>query len=201
MSKETITLVFATQNANKAKEIQSLLPSHVVVKTLSEIGCTDEIPETQPDLQGNALQKAKYVRDKYRVNCFADDTGLEIDALNGEPGVYSARYAGPEKNSEKNMDLVLQKLKDQPSRKANFRTVVALLLDDETHFFEGIVNGEIRNKRVGNDGFGYDPIFEPENCGRTFAEMSMDEKNRMSHRGRAIEKMVTFFNDKFCSNQ
>lgn len=200
MSKETITLVFATQNANKAKEIQSLLPSHVVVKTLSEIGCTDEIPETQPDLQGNALQKAKYVRDKYRVNCFADDTGLEIDALNGEPGVYSARYAGPEKNSEKNMDLVLQKLKDQPSRKANFRTVVALLLDDETHFFEGIVNGEIRNKRVGNDGFGYDPIFEPENCGRTFAEMSMDEKNRMSHRGRAIEKMVTFFNDKFCSN-
>ncbi|MEX2485578.1 MAG: RdgB/HAM1 family non-canonical purine NTP pyrophosphatase [Brumimicrobium sp.] len=200
MSKETITLVFATQNANKAKEIQSLLPSHVVVKTLSEIGCTDEIPETQPDLQGNALQKAKYVRDKYRVNCFADDTGLEIDALNGEPGVYSARYAGPEKNSEKNMDLVLQKLKDHPSRKANFRTVVALILDNETHFFEGIVNGEIRNKRVGNDGFGYDPIFEPENCGRTFAEMSMDEKNRMSHRGRAIEKMVTFFNDKFCSN-
>jgi XTP/dITP diphosphohydrolase len=194
MSKETITLVFATQNDNKAKEIQSLLPQNIVVKTLKDIGCDEDIPENQPDLKGNALDKAKYVVDHFNSNCFADDTGLEIEALNGEPGVYSARYAGPEKDSQKNMDLVLEKLKDQSNRTAQFRTVIALVLDGETHFFEGIVKGEIREERAGGDGFGYDPIFEPENCGRTFAEMSMEEKNTMSHRGRAIEKMVAFFN-------
>ena len=194
MSQETITLVFATQNQNKAKEIQSLLPEHIIVKTLKDIGCDDDIPENQPDLKGNALDKAKYVVEHFNTNCFADDTGLEIEALNGEPGVYSARYAGPEKDSEKNMDLVLEKLKDQTNRKAHFRTVIALILDGEKHFFEGIVKGEIRKERAGEDGFGYDPIFEPEGCGRTFAEMTIEEKNRMSHRGRAIEKMVAFFN-------
>lgn len=194
MSKKTITLVFATQNDNKAKEIQSLFPEHIVVKTLKDIGCDKDIPENQPDLKGNALDKAKYVVEHYNTNCFADDTGLEIEALNGEPGVFSARYAGPEKDSEKNMDLVLEKLKNQSNRKAQFRTVIALILDGETYFFEGIVKGEIRKERVGEDGFGYDPIFEPENCGRTFAEMTMEEKNRMSHRGRALEKMVDYFN-------
>lgn len=193
MIQEKITLVFATQNENKAKEIQSLLPEHIVVKTLKDIGCDEDIPENQPDLKGNALDKAKYVVERFKTNCFADDTGLEIEALNGEPGVYSARYAGPEKDSEKNMDLVLEKLKDQPNRKAQFRTVIALILDGQTHFFEGIVKGEIRKERVGADGFGYDPIFEPENCGRTFAEMTLEEKNGMSHRGRALEKMMAFF--------
>lgn len=194
MTKETITLVFATQNDNKANEIQFLLPEHIIVKTLKDINCDEDIPENQPDLKGNALDKAKYVVEHFNTSCFADDTGLEIEALNGEPGVYSARYAGPEKDSEKNMDLVLEKLKDEPNRKAQFRTVIALILDGKTHFFEGIVKGVIRKERAGGDGFGYDPIFEPENCGRTFAEMSMKEKNTMSHRGRAIEKMVAFFN-------
>ncbi|PHR49777.1 MAG: non-canonical purine NTP pyrophosphatase, RdgB/HAM1 family [Fluviicola sp.] len=194
MKKEAITLVFATQNDNKAKEIQSLLPQHIIVKTLKDIGCDVDIPENQPDLKGNALAKANYVVTNFNSNCFADDTGLEIEALNGEPGVYSARYAGPEKNSQKNMDLVLEKLKGETNRRAQFRTVIALILDDETHLFEGIVKGEIRKERAGADGFGYDPIFEPEDCGRTFAEMSMEEKNTMSHRGRALEKMVAFFN-------
>lgn len=194
MIKEKITLVFATQNQNKAKEIQAVLPEHIIVKTLKEIGCDSDIPENQPDLKGNALDKAKYVVEHFNTNCFADDTGLEIEALNGEPGVYSARYAGPEKDSEKNMDLVLEKLKNETNRKAQFRTVIALILDGKTYFFEGVVKGEIRKERTGIDGFGYDPIFEPEGCGRTFAEMSMEEKNTMSHRGRAIEKMVAFFN-------
>ena len=194
MKKEAITLVFATQNDNKAKEIQSLLPQHIIVKTLKDIGCDVDIPENQPDLKGNALDKANYVVTNFNSNCFADDTGLEIEALNGEPGVYSARYAGPEKNSQKNMDLVLEKLKGETNRRAQFRTVIALILDDETHLFEGIVKGEIRKERAGADGFGYDPIFEPEDCGRTFAEMSLEEKNTMSHRGRALEKMVAFFN-------
>ena len=194
MSKKPITLVFATQNENKAKEIQSLLPDHIIVKTLKDIGCDEDIPENQPDLEGNALDKAKFVVGHFNMSCFADDTGLEIEALNGEPGVYSARYAGPEKDSEKNMDLVLEKLKNETNRKAQFRTVIALILDGQTHFFEGIVKGEIRKERAGGDGFGYDPIFEPEGCGKTFAEMSMEEKNSMSHRGRALEKMVAFFN-------
>ena len=194
MSKKIITLVFATQNDNKAKEIQSLLPSHISVKTLKDIQCYEDIPENQPDLKGNALDKAMFVVTHFNSDCFADDTGLEIEALDGAPGVYSARYAGSEKDSEKNMDLVLKKLKGQTNRKAQFRTVIALVLEGETHFFEGIVKGEIREERVGVDGFGYDPIFEPENCGKTFAEMSMNEKNTMSHRGRAIEKMVAFFN-------
>lgn len=194
MSTNTITLVFATQNENKAKEIQSLLPNQIEVKTLKEIGCDVDIPENEPDLKGNSLTKAKYVVEHYNTNSFADDTGLEIEALNGEPGVFSARYAGPEKDSEKNMDLVLEKLKDQPNRKAQFKTVIALILNNKTHFFEGVVEGEIRKERSGSKGFGYDPIFEPEGCGKTFAEMNTEEKNKMSHRGRAIEKMVVFFN-------
>ncbi|PKR79737.1 non-canonical purine NTP pyrophosphatase [Brumimicrobium salinarum] len=189
------SLVFATQNQNKAKEIQGLLPDYVQVKTLKDIQCTDDIPETQPDLAGNALQKARYIYDKYNVDCFADDTGLEIDALNGEPGIYSARYAGPEKDSEQNMDLVLKKLSQYTDRKAQFRTVIALILDGKEYLFEGIVIGEIRKERCGMEGFGYDPIFEPENYGKTFAEMSLSEKNQRSHRSRAIEKLKDFLEE------
>lgn|SRR5690554_6087157 len=192
MQTKNTELVFATQNQNKAKEIQGLLPSNFTVKTLKDIACTDDIPEEQPDLAGNALQKARYVYDKYNVDCFADDTGLEIDALDGEPGVFSARYAGSEKDSEKNMDLVLEKLKKFTDRKAQFRTVIALIFEGREYLFEGIVVGEIREERSGKEGFGYDPIFEPENYGKTFAEMTLEEKNKRSHRGRAIEKLSDF---------
>lgn len=187
-----VELVFATQNKNKAYEIQGLLPSNVVVKTLQDINCDDDIPEDQPDLAGNAMQKARYIYEKFNVNCFADDTGLEIEDLNGEPGVYSARYAGPEKDSEKNMDLVLEKLKTKSNRKAQFRTAIALILEGEEYLFEGNVEGEIRKERSGEKGFGYDPIFEPEQYGKTFAEMTLEEKNQRSHRGRAIEKLGEF---------
>src|SRR5690554_4008747 len=196
MQTKNTELVFATQNQNKAKEIQGLLPSNFTVKTLKDIACTDDIPEEQPDLAGNALQKARYVYDKYNVDCFADDTGLEIDALDGEPGVFSARYAGSEKDSQKNMDLVLEKLNNQSNRKAQFRTAIALILDGKEHLFEGKVKGEIRKERSGEKGFGYDPIFEPENYGKTFAEMTLDEKNERSHRGRAIEKLAAFLKTK-----
>ncbi|HZH87128.1 MAG TPA: non-canonical purine NTP diphosphatase [Brumimicrobium sp.] len=196
MTTPSIELVFATQNKNKAYEIQGLLPAHIVVKTLQDIGCNDDIPEDQPDLARNALQKARYIYEKFNVNCFADDTGLEIEALNGEPGVYSARYAGSEKDSQKNMDLVLEKLNNQSNRKAQFRTAIALILDGKEHLFEGKVKGEIRKERSGEKGFGYDPIFEPENYGKTFAEMTLDEKNERSHRGRAIEKLAAFLKTK-----
>jgi len=190
------TLVFATQNANKAKEIQGLLPSNYEVKTLADIGCTEDIPEEQPTLEGNALQKAKYVYEKYKVDCFADDTGLEVESLNGEPGVYSARYAGPEKNSEANMDLLLEKLNQKTNRNAQFRTVIALILDGKMYTFEGSVSGVIATKRQGNEGFGYDPIFIPNEGDRSFAQMPLEEKNKISHRGRAIRKLSEFLAQK-----
>lgn len=192
MNLTTKELIFATHNDNKASEIQGLLPTHFKVKTLKEIGCFEDIPEEEPTLEGNALQKARYVFEKYGKDCFADDTGLEIEALNGEPGVYSARYAGSEKESEKNMDLVLKNLKNKGNRKAQFRTVIALILNRKEYLFEGIVTGEIRTERTGEKGFGYDPIFEPENCGKTFAQMNIEEKNKMSHRSRAIKKLSDF---------
>lgn len=185
-------LIFATQNINKAKEIQKIVPEGIVIKTLRDINCTDDIPETAPTLEGNAKQKTSYVVERFTVNCFSDDTGLEIDALNGEPGIYSARYAGDEKSHEKNMQLVLDKLANQENRKAQFRTVISLYLNEEYHAFEGIVKGTIRTERTGEEGFGYDPIFEPENCGKTFAEMTLEEKNTMSHRARAFQKMIAF---------
>ena len=190
------SLVFATQNENKAREIQGLLPSSITVKTLQDINCDDDIPETQPDLAGNALQKARYVHQKFKVDCFADDTGLEIEALHGEPGVYSARYAGSERDSGKNMALVLEKMENNSNRKAQFKTVIALIIDGDEFLFEGIVKGEIRSSHSGTKGFGYDPIFEPENCGKTFAEMSLNEKNERSHRSRAIAKLAEFLADK-----
>src|SRR5690554_238040 len=196
MTSKKLELIFATQNKNKAYEIQGLLPEHVTVKSLIDIGCKDDIPEEQPDLAGNALQKARYIYDKFNVNCFADDTGLEISALNGEPGVYSSRYAGPENDSEKNIDLVLSKLANYIDRKAQFRTVIALILDGREYLFEGKVVGDIRTERNGSNGFGYDPIFEPENCGKTFAEMSKEEKNERSHRARAIAYLGEFLKTK-----
>lgn len=186
------TLVFATQNKNKAHEIQGLLPEGIEVKTLAEIGCTDDIPEEEPTLEGNALQKARYVYEKYGVDCFADDTGLEVEVLNGEPGVYSARYAGPEKDSEANMDLLLEKLSGRENRKAQFRTAIALILDGKEYTFEGKVVGAIANQRSGDEGFGYDPIFVPEGDIRSFAQMPLSEKNKISHRGRAIKKLSEF---------
>ena len=187
-------LIFATHNHNKAKEIQSLVPEGIQVLTLDDIECFDEIPETSPTLEGNANQKMQFIIDHYNVNCFADDTGLEIAALNGEPGVYSARYAGKMKDPNLNMDLVLNKLQDIEDRSARFRTVIALFWNGKKYQFEGIVNGKITVSKSGKDGFGYDPIFEPENCGKTFAEMSLLEKNNMSHRARAFNKMIEFLN-------
>lgn len=192
MNTTTLELVFASQNQNKVKEIQGLLPDHVSVKSLKDIACFDEIPEEEPTLEGNALQKAKYIYDKFGVNCFADDTGLEIEALDGAPGVYSARFSGPEKNDDNNIDLVLEKLASQVNRNARFRTVIALILDGKEYLFEGIVRGEIRKERKGTEGFGYDPIFEPEQFGKTFAEMSLDQKNERSHRSRAINRVSDF---------
>jgi len=192
MNTTTLELVFASQNQNKVKEIQGLLPDHVSVKSLKDIACFDDIPEEEPTLEGNALQKAKYIYDKFGVNCFADDTGLEIEALDGAPGVYSARFSGPEKNDDNNIDLVLEKLASQVNRNARFRTVIALILDGKEYLFEGIVRGEIRKERKGTEGFGYDPIFEPEQFGKTFAEMTINQKNERSHRSRAINRVSDF---------
>ena len=187
-------LIFATHNHNKVKEIQSLVPVGIQILTLDDIECFDEIPETSPTLEGNANQKMQFIIDHYNVNCFADDTGLEIVALNGEPGVYSARYAGDMKDPNLNMDLVLNKLQDIEDRSARFRTIIALFWNGEKYLFEGVVNGKITVSKSGKDGFGYDPIFEPENCGKTFADMSLLEKNNMSHRARAFAKMIEFLN-------
>lgn len=187
-------LVFATHNHNKAHEIQALLNDQIELITLDDIQCFEEIPETAATLEGNAKMKAAYVVEQFNMNCFADDTGLEIEALNNEPGVYSARYAGEDRDPEKNMALVLEKLRDKSNRKARFRTVISLYWEGEFHEFEGIVEGEITTEKSGAKGFGYDPIFKPENSEKTFAEMDLTEKNTMSHRARAFEKMVAFLN-------
>ena len=185
-------LVFATSNQNKAKEIQQLVPDFIQIITLNDINQVEEIPETSDTIEGNATQKMEYIVANFGIDCFADDTGLEIESLNGEPGVYSARYAGEEKNADNNMNLVLIKMQGVSNRKARFKTVISLSLNGENYLFEGIVNGEIRNEKVGDAGFGYDPIFEPEKAGKTFAEMNTVEKNQMSHRARAFKKMVDF---------
>lgn len=185
-------IIFASNNKNKVQEIQNQVPKSIQIVTLDEIGCTEDIAETGNTLEENAIIKANYITEKYGLPCFADDTGLEIDALNGEPGVYSARYAGEDKNADKNMDLVLEKLGISTDRKAQFKTVIALNINNEQHLFTGIVEGVIRNEKTGTNGFGYDPIFEPESFGKTFAEMSLEEKNKLSHRGRAVEQLVAF---------
>jgi XTP/dITP diphosphohydrolase len=185
-------LVFATHNSHKAKEIQAIMPEGIEVLTLDEISCFDEIPETAATLEGNAQLKAAYIANTYRMNCFADDTGLEVESLNGRPGVMSARYAGPAKNTEDNMSMLMNELEGIQNRRAQFRTVIVLFWKDAYHSFEGVVKGHIRLEKSGLEGFGYDPIFEPEACGKTFAEMSLAEKNNRSHRARAFEKMLTF---------
>lgn len=184
-------IVFATNNANKIKEVQRALPNIELVG-LKDIGCFEELAEDQSTLQGNAQQKAQYVFEKYGTPCFADDTGLIIDALNGEPGVYSARYAGEECDSEKNMDLVLSNLNDNNNRSAHFTTVICLFTKEGPQFFEGSVEGSILTARTGQDGFGYDPIFQPTGFDQSFAQMSMDQKNQISHRGIAVRKLVAF---------
>lgn len=185
-------LLFASANQHKIEEIRSMLPANFELIGLKDIDFHEDIPETQDTIPGNAIQKATYLADKLNIPCFADDTGLIIPALNGEPGVYSARYAGPQKNAEDNMNLVMEKLKDKEDRSAYFLTAIALNLNGEIHLFEGKVDGEIIAEKRGTEGFGYDPIFIPENGELTFAEMSSEEKNKLSHRARALTKMLEF---------
>ncbi|MGM0621518.1 MAG: non-canonical purine NTP diphosphatase [Bacteroidota bacterium] len=185
-----IKLVFATNNPHKLKELQAILGDEFELLGLKDIGCTEEIPEDQPTLEGNARQKAFYVYEKYGYSCFADDTGLEVEALNNEPGVFSARYAGEEKNPQANMDKLLEEMAKIKHRKARFRTVISLVINGDEMQFEGIVEGEITRQKRGDSGFGYDPVFLPEGYTKTFAEMNLEQKNKISHRGRAVQKLV-----------
>jgi XTP/dITP diphosphohydrolase len=189
-------LCFATNNKGKLQEIKALLDGKFEIVSLQEIGCLEELPETRDTIEGNSLQKADYVWQHYKVSCFADDTGLEVKALNGEPGVYSARYAGPDCSPEDNMILLLHKMTEQKDRSALFRTCITLILEGEIHQFEGNVKGEILPVRQGEKGFGYDPIFKPEGFEKSFAEMSMEEKNKISHRGKAVRALAEFLNRK-----
>lgn len=188
-------LVFASNNKNKIAEIQQQVGSQFEIVSLEDIGCLVDIPETAATIEGNAILKANYVTENYGLPCFADDTGLEIEALNNEPGVYSARYAGEQKNAVDNMNLVLQKLANETNRKAQFKTIIALNINNEQHLFEGIVKGEMTTEKSGNQGFGYDPIFKPEGFLTTFAEMSMEEKSGISHRGIAVQKLINFLSN------
>jgi XTP/dITP diphosphohydrolase len=185
-------LVFASNNQNKIKEIQQMLPESITILSLEDIGCNEEIPETADTIEGNAILKANYVTEKYGYDCFADDTGLEVDALNGEPGVYSARYAGEHKNADDNMNKLLTNLENKTNRKAQFKTVIALNINKNQHLFTGIVKGNIIKEKNGNQGFGYDPIFTAENDTRTFAELSIEEKAVISHRGIAVKQLIDF---------
>ena len=190
-------IVFATNNVNKAKEISNLLPEKFHLMSLKDIGFLGDIPEDYETLEENALQKAKFIHDKFKIHSFADDTGLEVEALNGSPGVYSARYAGLGKKPEDNMDKLLSELKGKENRKARFRTVIALIIDEKEYLFEGIVNGSITTVKKGHQGFGYDPVFLPEGHDKTFAEMDLKNKNEISHRSKAIKKLVNFLNENY----
>ena len=185
-------LVFATHNQNKFKEVKLLLPSYIELVSLTHIGCHDEIPETAETLKGNAQIKADFVTQNYGLSCFADDTGLLVDALNGAPGVYSARYAGEQKNAEDNMNKLLSELEDKDSRSAQFETAIALNLKQEKIYFSGIAEGEITKIKSGQKGFGYDPIFQPKGYSKTFAELPLEIKNEISHRGKAIKQLVEY---------
>jgi XTP/dITP diphosphohydrolase len=189
-------ICFATNNPNKLREIKNKLGKAYEIISLSDLGHTGELPETHDTLEENSLEKAQFVHDKYKVNCFADDTGLLVEALNGEPGVKSARYAGPAKNSEDNMNLLLQKLGSSRDRKAKFITVISLIIEGKIHQFTGEINGAIAQQKAGNHGFGYDPIFIPEGWQKTFAELDLEEKNKISHRARAVSKLVDFLKSK-----
>ena len=185
-------LVFASSNKNKIFEIQSMLPETIQILSLEDIGCMEEIPETADTIEGNAILKANYVTSKYGYDCFADDTGLEVAALNGEPGVFSARYAGEQRNSDDNMNKLLDNLSDKNNRKAQFKTVIALNINGKQELFTGIAEGEITLEKTGTKGFGYDPIFQPIGYKETFAELSLEIKNEISHRGKATQKLINF---------
>ena len=185
-------IVFASNNKNKIQEIQSMLPDTIQIVSLESIGCFEEIPETSETIEGNAILKANYITQKYGFDCFADDTGLEVEALNGEPGVYSARYAGEQRNADYNMNKLLEELLDKPNRNAQFKTVIALNLKEKQYLFEGIASGEITLEKKGTGGFGYDPIFKPTNYDETFAELSLAVKNEISHRGKATKALLDF---------
>lgn len=187
-------LVFATNNQHKLKELQQILGNQFQLVSLKDISFHDEILENQDTLEGNASEKAFFIYNKYGLNCFADDTGLEIESLGGEPGVYSARYAGEEKSAEANMTMVLKKLKEIKNRNARFRTVISLIIDGKETLFEGIVEGQILENKRGEEGFGYDPIFQAIGCSQSFAEMDSTQKNAISHRGRAVNKLVSYLN-------
>ena len=189
-------LVFATNNEHKLRELREIAGEKFRILSLKDMNCFDDIPETEPTIKGNALIKANYIKDKYGYDCFADDTGLEVEALGGEPGVYSARYAGEDCDSEKNIDKILAKLKNESNRKARFITYIALILEGNTHIFEGEVQGEILTERHGEGGFGYDPVFKPVESENSFAEMLPEEKNAISHRGRAVQKLLKFLLEK-----
>lgn len=190
-------LIMATNNEHKLKEVRQILGYDFLIKGMEEICCYDDIPETAGTLEGNALQKARYIYDHYGVDCFADDTGLEVEALDGAPGVFTARFGaingyGESHDADANMQCLLDKLKNKENRKARFRTVIALVKEGKEYLFEGIVEGEILKEKCGTEGFGYDPVFVPEGKGITFAEMPAEEKNQISHRGRAVEKLVAW---------
>jgi len=187
-------LVFASNNKNKIAEIQSILNGSIQLLSLEEIGCHEDIPETAATIEGNAILKADYVTQNYGYDCFADDTGLEVTALNGEPGVYSARYAGEQKNADDNMNKLLDALSDKSDRSAQFKTVIALNLNGKQHLFTGIAKGNITLNKSGNGGFGYDPIFQPENYKETFAELPLEIKNKIGHRGKATQQLIDFLN-------
>ena len=187
-----MTIVFASHNHNKINEIKAMLPQSITILGLDDIGCHEEIPETAGTIEGNAILKADFVTKKFGYNCFADDTGLEVEALNGAPGVYSARYAGEQKSADDNMEKLLDKLEATSNRNAQFKTVIALNLNGKQHCFTGIVKGQITHERQGSQGFGYDPIFMPDGFSKTFAEFTMDEKAAVSHRGIAVQKLIDF---------
>ena len=188
-------LVFATNNQHKLDEVRKITAGNTEIVSLSDINCHEEIPETADTLEGNALQKARYIKEHFGYDCFADDTGLEVEALHNAPGVYSARYAGPGHDSEANMNKLLHEMEGKENRKARFRTVIALILEGEEYLFEGVVNGTIIKEKKGGSGFGYDPIFMPDTYAQTFAEMGNDIKNRISHRAEAVKKLTAFLSD------
>jgi XTP/dITP diphosphohydrolase len=185
-------IVFASNNKNKIHEIQSMLPENIQIVSLESIGCFEEIPETADNIEGNAILKANYITQKYGFDCFADDTGLEVDSLNGQPGVFSARYAGEQKNADDNMDKLMKELSGKPNKNAQFKTVIALNFKGKQHLFVGIASGKITSEKMGTGGFGYDPIFKPSGYEKTFAELSLEVKNEISHRGKATKLLIEF---------
>ena len=187
-------ICFATNNKKKIEEVKAALGPEFELVSLQEIGCVEELPETGDTLDHNAFQKARYVKEHFGVDCFADDTGLEVEALDGAPGVYSGRFAGEPRSDERNIDLLLEKMEEKPNRKARFRTVIALILEGKEYQFEGVAEGEILKERVGEKGFGYDPVFKPIGFDKTFAQLSLEEKNQISHRGKAVKALIEFLN-------